>query len=265
MKKPLIIGIAVAAVLAVGGGVTAYTWQKGVQTRSYAEQVSLIMKDSNSKWTWEKLDIKTENKTPDEMQTEIMVVKTDSENQLYQLNALKAPRKAKALEAKMKEYFTMARDTAAKMITWTEYGKIWMEIGSSFQSMGNSKANTPAEAIAVFDKMHNTLTESLGKLNKTNPPEIYKDVHIQMIQMLEKFDQILVQMTDAIRKNDMKALTKLGSDIQAAGNEFSKLKMPEDSEVVTSIVTEDVKNKLKNYPFEIKAEVDELMKTGFSF
>ena len=117
MKKPLIIGIAVAAVLAVGGGVTAYTWQKGVQTRSYAEQVSLIMKDSNSKWTWEKLDIKTENKTPDEMQTEIMVVKTDSENQLYQLNALKAPRKAKALEAKMKEYFTMARDTAGKMIT----------------------------------------------------------------------------------------------------------------------------------------------------
>lgn len=265
MKKSLVIGIAVAAVLVVGGGITAYTWQKGEQTRSYAKQVNLIMEDSNSKWTSEKFNVKTENTTPEEVQTAIMVVKTDSENQLSQLNALKAPKKAKVLEAKTKEYFTMARDTAVKVIAWTEYGKIWMEIGSSFQSMGSSKANTPAEAIAVFDKMHNTLIESLGKLKKTSPPEIYNDVHIQMIQMLEKLDQILVQMTDAIRKNDMKALTKLGSDFQAAGNEFSKLKMPEDSEVVTSIVTEETKNKLKNYPAEIKAEVNELMKTGFSF
>lgn len=265
MKKPLIIGIAVAAVLLVGGGVTAYAWQKGVQTRSYAKQVRSIIEDSNSKWTSEKFDVKTENTTPEEVQTKIMVVKTDAENQLARLNALKAPRKAKALEAKTKEYFTMARDTAGKIIMWAEYGKIWMEIGSSFQSMGSSKANTPAEAIAVFDKMHNTLTESLGKLKKTNPPETYKDVHIQMIQMLEKLDQILVQMTDAIRNNDMKGLTKLGSDFQAAGNEFSKIKMPEDSEVIASIVTEDVKNKLKNYPTEIKAEVDELMKTGFTF
>lgn len=265
MKKPLIVGIAVAAILVVGGGVTAYAWQKGVQTRSYAEQVGLIMKDSNSKWTSEKFNVKTENTTPKEIQTEIMVVKTDTENQLSQLNALKAPKKAKALEAKTKEYFTMARDITEKIITWTEYGQIWMDIGSSFQSMGSSKANTPAEAIALFDKMHNTLIESLDKLKKTSPPETYKNVHIQLIQKLENLDQILVQMTDALRKNDMKALTKLGSDFQTAGNEFSKLEMPEDSEVVASIVTEEVKNKLKNYPAEIKAEVDELMKTGFTF
>ena len=265
MKKSLIIGIAVAAVLAVGGGVTAYTWQKGVQTRSYAKQVRSMIEDSNSKWTSEKFDVKTENTTPDEVQTKIMVVKTDSENQLGRLNALKAPRKAKALETKTKEYFTMARDIAEKIIVWTEYGKIWMEIGSSFQTMASSKAKTVTETIALFDKMHNTLTESLDKLRKTSPPEIYKDVHTQLIQMLEKLDQILVQMTDALRNNDMKGLTKSASDFQAAGNEFSKLKMPEDSEVITSIITEEVKNKLKNYPTEIKAEAGELMKTGFSF
>lgn len=265
MKKPLIIGIVVAAILVIGGGVTAYTWQKGVKTRSYAKQVRSMIEDSNSKWTWEKLNIKTENKTPDEVKTEVMVVKTESENQLGRLNALKAPRKAKTLEAKTKEYFTMARDTAGKIITWTEYGKIWMEIGTSFQSMGSSQANTPEEMIAVFDEMHNTLAANLNKLKKTSPPEIYKDIHSQTIQLLEKLDQILVQMTDALRNNDVGKLTKLASDFEAAGNEFSKIKMPDDSKVIASIVTEEVKNKLKNYPAEIKAEADEVMKTGFSF
>lgn len=235
-----------------------------MKTRTYATQVKSMIEESNSQWTGQTLNIKTENKTPDQIKAEVMIVKTDSEAQLNKLVAMKAPRKAKALEIKTKDYFTTARDATDKIISWAEYGKIGQDMITSFQALGSTKATTPQQMISLFEQMHNLMSDTLKKLENANPPDIYKEANTKMIQTLEKMDQIIVQMTDALRNQDVAKLTKLASDLQTASKELSGIKTPDSSKILGSIVTEEVKDKLKNYPAEIKAEADTLTKTGFS-
>lgn len=267
MKKILIIvGIAVGVLLIAGGGITYYGLHKASQIKNYAKQARSVIDESMNKWTYEKMDYKKTEKDLEEIKADALVIKTDAENQLNRLGSLKAPKKAASMETKAKEYFTLARDTAEEVINYYDYAKVWWEIGNLFTSFGSFQATTMEEIIAEFENMRNTTGEALNKLRAAAPPDFLQDWHNQVYGATEKFDQTLLKSINLLRDNKLDEFAKtMETEFNAVGQEFNAIEQPDYKTNLSKIATDEIIQKIKNYPQEIRAEADKLLEINFSF
>jgi len=266
VKKPKkkfnkITYLIIAAALIILGAV-GYGLYNGNNISNYAKNIKAIMVESNIKWTQAKID--QSNMTTDEMYETMQVIKADSNAQLDKLNKLEAPSKAKNLESKTREYFSIAGEASTNILALLDYIKALQASADDLRSIGGN-TNSVAEFVTLFTEMHTSLTANIAALEAANPPAAYDEFNDAYIATLDKMDVAIVKAIGYAQSNQMNLMTNVLTDIQTAMNDMNQLSPPNDSEVMAAILTEAKKAKLTNYPSIIKTDADRLAKTVFSF
>jgi flagellar basal body-associated protein FliL len=260
-KSVVVIAIVVVALIVLG--IVGFGLYNGNKIASYAKKDKAIMIESNNKWSQSKLD--QSNLTADEMLALVNTIKTDSNAQLNKLNGMKAPSKAKNLEAKSKEYFTIASEASTNMLAILDYAKILEATSSDLSSLGSGSASSSNDFVAMFTSIHNNLSASVTKLKAATPPASYKAFNDKYITALDRMDKAVVKIIGYVNANQMDMIATVTPEFEAAMNDLSTATPPESTQSIDAILSEAKRTKLKNYPNEIKAEADTLAKTVFSF
>jgi len=262
MKKVcLILGI-IFAVLLVIFGVVGYGLYKGYKVRSYATSVKSIMSSSEQAWSWQKLN-QSSSDSLEATQNEVKAVKSDCETQLSKLNGLHAPNKDKNLESKTKEYFTIGKKAADNATAILDYAAALQTSSESLNSLGNLTGST--DPVAGLTALHTQLSTSIKQLKAINPPAAYSDFNKAYIGALEKLDNAVVKGIEFAKAGQIDQLATFAADFAVVSAEMERLTAPNESKALESIISNDDKAKLENYPAEINTEADSLSKTVFSF
>jgi len=258
--KTIIIAVAVVALVVIG--VVGYGLYNGSRIANYAKDTKAIMVESNSKWSQANID--QGNRTTDEMYAMVKVIKTDSDSQLKKLNGMKAPEKAKNLEAKSKEYFQLAGEAGTNMLTLLDYVKILEASGNDLKSFGGT-TDTVDEFVTLFTGLHNKFTISLTKLRAANPPASYKDFNDKYIAVLDKMDKSIVKAIGYVKSNQNDMMVSVMQEFESATKDMDVMTPPNEAQAMDEILSEAKRTKLKDYPGQVKDEADNLAKTVFSF
>lgn len=260
-KKGLIIGGAVTAVVILILGYGLYNASK---VRSYAKDVDEIITESEKEWSTKEIEKNTSSAT--ELQKIMNKVKTDSEVQLAKLNSMSAPGKAKDLEKKTKEYFTLAKNAAEQTSAFLTYVKVVGTSAEDLKGAGTATAATTAADIsASFTKMHNALSSTITKMEATTPPSSMKDFHDKYIAALKKMDAAIVKGIGYANANQLDKLQSITGDLEGAIKDLEAIKTPSNDTILEDLVTKGNKDKLDKYPSQIKADAVKLEKTVISF
>lgn len=261
MKKGLIIGGAVLTVVVL---ILGYGFYNASKVRSYAKDVDLIITESDTKWNSASITKSSSSST--DLQKTMNDVKTDSEVQLVKLNSMSAPGKAKNLEKRTKEYFTLAKNAAEQTSTFLVYVKA-VEASAGDMKNLNTSATTPTAAgvAGTFTTMHNALSSTITKMEATTPPSSMKDFHDKYIAALKKMDAAIVKGIGYANANQLEQLSTITTDLDAAVKDLNAVKTPSNDTILEDLVTKGNKDKLDKYPALIKAEAVKLEKTVISF
>lgn len=258
LSQKIILGIiAIALVTAFLG----YGFYQGIKTSDYSKKVKAIMEESNEIWTQQKLE--QTNLTRDELFSQVEIIKKDSEAQLDKLSKMKATRKAKNLESKTKEYFTIAQELSVNASGVLNYMKILEESNENLKNMGGT-TNTPEEFITMFTDVHKKFSATLTKMKEADVPADFKDFNDEYIKTLDSVDKTIVKALDMAKANQFDQLNTLMPEFDSAMKSLNEISPPNDSKTLEAILTDEKKAKLKSYPDEIKAEADKQAKTLFS-
>ena len=261
MKKGLIIGgAAIAAVVVLILGYGLYNASK---VRSYAKDVNLIITDSDAEWNTKEIEKSSSSVT--ELQKEMNKVKTDSEVQLAKLNSMSAPGKAKNLEKKTKEYFTLAKNAAEQTSEFLAYVKVVEESAGDLKDIETGTTTTAAEVAASFTRMHEGLSSTIAKLEAATPPSSMKEFHDKYIAALKKMDAAIVKGIGYANANQLDQFQSIMGDLEGTIKDLEGIKTPSTETIIEDLVTKANKEKLDKYPDQIKAEATKLEKTVISF
>jgi hypothetical protein len=262
MKKGLLIGGGVLAAIVVI--VLGYGMYNASKVRSYAKDVNLIITESDAEWNTKEIEKSSSSVT--ELQKEMNQVKTDSEVQLAKLNSMSAPGKAKSLEKKTKEYFTLAKNAAEQTSEFLAYVKVIESSAEELKSIDNgTTANTAADIAASFTRMHVGLSSTITKMEAATPPSSMKEFHEKYIAVLKKMDAAIVKGIDYANTNQLDKFTTIIGDFESAVKDLEGIKTPSNDTIIEDLITKGNKEKLDKYPAQIKAEATKLEKTVISF
>lgn len=260
MKKGLIIGGSILAVVVLIIGYGLYNASK---VRSYAKDVNLIITESDAEWNTKDIEKSTSSTT--ELQKEMNKVKTDSEVQLVKLNSMSAPGKAKDLENKTKEYFTLAKNAAEQTSTFLAYIKVIEASAGDLKNIDTGTAATASGVATSFTKMHEALSATITKMETATPPASMKDFHDKYIAVLKKMDAAIVRGIGYANANQLDQLQNIMPDLESSIKDLDGIKTPSNETMLEDLVTKTNKEKLDKYPAQIKAEAVKLQKTVISF
>jgi len=257
MKKEYIVGgVIVAAVVAVLG----YGLYNASKVRSYAKEIDTMITESDAKWNSKTIEKSSSSAT--DIQKTMNEVKTDSEVQLAKLNSMSAPGKAKNLEKKTKEYFTLAKNAAEQTSAFLAYVKV---IEASSGDVKNVGTGNPGDVVGTFTKMHEGLTSAIQKLEAATPPSSMKDFHDKYIVALKKMDAAIVKATDYAKTGQTSKLQEVTTELDNIAKDLDSIKTPSNDTILEDLATKENKNKLDLYPGQIKREAQRLEKTVISY
>jgi len=262
-KQKNLFWIILVIILAIGAAIVGWGFYNGARVRSYAKEVKSIMEDSNKAWTMQ--DMENENTGDlENIRIQAETIKADSEEQLAKLDKLSVPRRTNDLNTKVLDYFNIAKNMSTEVLEFLDYAEILEDTQENLASFGGTITGVES-FIKSFEELHESLVKNIENLETANPPATFKEFNAEYLEVLKKFDALIVKAIKYAKNNQMEKVENLSSESDEIIQEFNQIYIPNESEALEEIVSEEEKNKLLNYPEEIKKDVNDLIKIKFSF
>lgn len=199
--------IVTGVVLFAGSVVLGYGFAKAYAIKSYAKKAEKIFAETKK---WDEDDLESDDFSKAKVQIE--KVQTDSDRFLVELNAAKAPAKAKNLEADLKEYFTKSKKIAVVAIDMIKYFEEIEKVTDIYANSFSPNGDTSPEAmIQDMERQKVQMEAALVEMDKLEVPTSMKASHQTFRKLMADSIPLFDQVITAFRNNDLNALMNISS------------------------------------------------------
>lgn len=243
--------------------ILGYGFYNGSKVKSYAKDVDEMVTTSDAKWDGKDFG---ESQSVVELKKQMNEAEKEAGDNLLKLDNMKAPGKAKDLERKTKEYFTLVKDAASDTSDFLDYIAAVDKTSNEFKDTSITGSVTDKNSfIRLFTRLHNSLSATLTKLKAITPPPSFRNFHDKYISALERMDSAVVKSLGYAKANQLEKIGSVLPQLEAASQELTASSIPNTEAILRDIITKNEKERLDSLSGQIKKEADELEKTVFSF